>query len=44
VVRHNPVYVSYMARTLAHARRNLERHPELQGLREALGRHLPELV
>jgi aminoglycoside/choline kinase family phosphotransferase len=43
VVRDNPVYVPYMARTLSHARRNLERHPELAGLREALGRHLPEL-
>ncbi len=42
-VRDNPVYVPYMARTLSHARRNLERHPEVSGLRELLGRHLPEL-
>jgi N-acetylmuramate 1-kinase len=42
-VRDNPVYVPYMARTLSHVRRNLERHPEVAGLREALGRHLAEL-
>jgi aminoglycoside/choline kinase family phosphotransferase len=43
-VRGNEVYLPYVPRTLAHARRNLERHPELQGLRRVLGRHVPELA
>jgi aminoglycoside/choline kinase family phosphotransferase len=42
-VRRNPVYLEYVPRTLAHARRNLSRHPELAGLRRTLARHLPEL-
>jgi N-acetylmuramate 1-kinase len=42
-VRANEVYLPYVPRTLAHARRNLERHPELAGLRRVLGRHVPEL-
>jgi aminoglycoside/choline kinase family phosphotransferase len=42
-VRANPVYLPYIPRTLAHARRNLARHPELDGLRRALARHLVEL-
>jgi hypothetical protein len=42
-VRGNEVYLPYVPRTLAHVRRNLERHPELAGLRSVLSRHLPEL-
>jgi N-acetylmuramate 1-kinase len=43
-VRENPVYLPYIPRTLAHARRNLARYPELASLRRVLGRHLPELA
>ena len=43
-VRDNHVYLPYIPRTLAHARRNLARHPELAGLRRALARHLEELA
>jgi N-acetylmuramate 1-kinase len=43
-VRGNTVYLPYMPRTLAHVRRNLERYPELSGLRRALGRHIEELA
>jgi aminoglycoside/choline kinase family phosphotransferase len=42
-VRGNEVYLPYVPATLAHVRRNLERHPELLGLRRVLGRHVPEL-
>ncbi len=42
-VRCNPVYLPYIPRTLAHARRNLSRYPELQRLWRTLARHLPEL-
>ncbi len=42
-VRRNPVYLPYIPRTLAHARRNLSRHPELERLWRTLARHLPEL-
>jgi N-acetylmuramate 1-kinase len=42
-VRGNEVYLPYVPRTLAHARRNLERHPELAGLRRVLTRHVTEL-
>jgi aminoglycoside/choline kinase family phosphotransferase len=42
-VRGNEVYLPYIPRTLAHARRNLERHPELAALRRVLGRHIEEL-
>jgi hypothetical protein len=37
------VYLPYIPRTLASARRNLVRHPELSGLHRALARHLEEL-
>jgi hypothetical protein len=43
-VRENPVYLQYVPRTLAHARRNLRRHPELVGLHRVLARHLEELA
>ncbi|HXB56557.1 MAG TPA: phosphotransferase [Vicinamibacteria bacterium] len=43
-MRSNPVYLPYIAGTLAHARRNLSRHPELQGLWRVLARHLEELT
>lgn len=43
-VRGNPVYLPYMAGTLAHARRNLSRHPELHGLWRVLARHLEEIA
>jgi aminoglycoside/choline kinase family phosphotransferase len=42
--RANPVYLPYLPRTLAHARRNLARHPELAGLRRVLARHIEELA
>jgi aminoglycoside/choline kinase family phosphotransferase len=42
-VRYNEVYLPYVPQTLAHARRNLVRHPELAGLHRVLRRHLPEL-
>jgi aminoglycoside/choline kinase family phosphotransferase len=43
-VRSNPVYLPYMPRTLAHARDNLSRHPELERLWRTLGRHVEELA
>ena len=42
-VRGNTVYLPYIPRTLAHARRNLSRHPELERLWRTLARHVPEL-
>jgi N-acetylmuramate 1-kinase len=42
-VKGSPVYLPYIPRTLANARRNLARHPELSGLRRALAHHLEEL-
>jgi aminoglycoside/choline kinase family phosphotransferase len=42
-VKGNRVYLPYIPRTLANARRNLVRYPELSGLRRALGRHIEEL-
>src|SRR6185295_11857250 len=42
-VRGNPVYLQYVPRTLAHARRNLLRHPELAGLHRVLAAHIEEL-
>ena len=42
-VRHNPVYLPYIPRTLAHVRRNLSRYTELERLRRTLARHMPEL-
>lgn len=41
--RGSDVYLPYVPRTLANARRNLVRHPELSGLHRALARHLEEL-
>jgi aminoglycoside/choline kinase family phosphotransferase len=43
-VRRNPVYLPYMPRTLAHARRLLARYPELERLWRTLGRHVEELA
>jgi aminoglycoside/choline kinase family phosphotransferase len=43
-VKGNRVYLPYIPRTLANARRNLVRYPELSGLRRALGRHIEELA
>ncbi len=43
VVRSNPVYLPYIPGTLAHVKRNLERHPELASLSSVLRRHLEEL-
>jgi aminoglycoside/choline kinase family phosphotransferase len=43
-VRSNPVYLPYIPRTLAHARRNLSRYPEIERLWRALGRHVEELA
>jgi len=42
-VRGKDVYLRYVAPTLAHVRRNLERHAEFAGLRRALARHIEEL-
>ncbi len=42
-VKGSRVYLPYIPRTLASARRNLARYPELSGLRRALARHLEEL-
>ncbi len=42
-VRRNPIYLPYMPRTLAHARRNLSRYPDLERLWRTLARHVPEL-
>jgi aminoglycoside/choline kinase family phosphotransferase len=43
-VRRNPVYLQYIPRTAAHARRNLARYPELERLWRTLSRHAPELA
>jgi aminoglycoside/choline kinase family phosphotransferase len=43
-VRENPVYLPYIPRNLAHARRNLSRYPELGRLWRTLLRHVPELA
>jgi aminoglycoside/choline kinase family phosphotransferase len=43
-VRSNPVYLPYIPRTLAHARRNLSRYPQLERLWRTLGRHVEELA
>ncbi len=43
-VRRNPVYLPYMPRTLAHARRILSRYPELERLWRTLARHVEELA
>jgi aminoglycoside/choline kinase family phosphotransferase len=43
VVRNNPVYLPYIPRTLAHVKRNLDRHPELASLATVLRRHIEEL-
>jgi aminoglycoside/choline kinase family phosphotransferase len=43
-VRRNPVYLPYMPRTLAHARRMLARYPELERLWRTLARHVEELA
>ena len=42
-VRGSRVYLPYIPRTLASARRNLIRYPELAGFHRALARHLEEL-
>ena len=42
-VKGSRVYLPYIPRTLASARRNLARYPELAGLRRALAHHLEEL-
>jgi aminoglycoside/choline kinase family phosphotransferase len=42
-VRQNPVYLQYIPRTIAHARHNLARYPELERLWRTLARHVPEL-
>jgi N-acetylmuramate 1-kinase len=43
-VRQNPVYLPYIPRTLAHARHNLSRYPQLERLWQTLSRHVPELA
>ena len=42
-VRQKRHYLQYVDRTLANARRNLVRHPELDRLRRALAHHIEEL-
>jgi aminoglycoside/choline kinase family phosphotransferase len=44
VVRGNPVYDRYVPRTLALARRNLARHPELEPIHRVLAKHIEELT
>ena len=44
VVRGSRVYLQYVPRTLAHARRNLALRPELADLRRRLARYIPELA
>jgi aminoglycoside/choline kinase family phosphotransferase len=39
----NRSYVEYMPRTLAHVRRNLEKHARFSRLRDVLGRHVTEI-
>ena len=43
-VRGTDVYRPYIPRTLASARRNLARHPELRGLHRVLAHHIEELA
>jgi aminoglycoside/choline kinase family phosphotransferase len=43
-VRGSDVYLPYIPRTLANARRNLLRHPELLAMHRVLARHLEELA
>jgi hypothetical protein len=43
-VRGSHHYLRYIPRTLANARRNLLRHPELAGLHRVLARHIEELA
>ena len=43
-VRGSDHYLRYIPRTLANARRNLLRHPELSGLHRVLARHIEELA
>ncbi len=43
IVRENSVYLQHIPRTLASARRNLHRYPELGGLLRVLSRHVEEL-
>ena len=42
-VRGNQVYLPYISPTLANARRNLVRYPELEGVRKVLARHIVEI-
>jgi aminoglycoside/choline kinase family phosphotransferase len=41
-VRHNPVYIQYMPRTLHYARANIEKYPRFARLRELLASHIEE--
>jgi aminoglycoside/choline kinase family phosphotransferase len=43
-VRHNPVYIQYIPRTLAYARENLDKYARFGRLRELLARHVDEFV
>ena len=43
-VRGTDVYLPHIPRTLANARRNLMRHPELLGMHRVLARHIEELA
>jgi aminoglycoside/choline kinase family phosphotransferase len=43
VVRGNRIYLQYVPRTLAHARRNLTGRPELARLHRLLADHVEEL-
>ncbi|MFB3853008.1 MAG: aminoglycoside phosphotransferase family protein [Vicinamibacterales bacterium] len=44
VVRQNPVYIQYTARTLQYVRTNLRRYARFERLMEILASHLPELA
>lgn len=41
--RRNPVYIQYMPRTLRYAKRNLDKYPRFDRLRELLAVHVEEL-
>lgn len=43
-VKHNPAFLQDIPRTFSYVKRNLLAHPELDSLRERLGRYVPELA
>jgi aminoglycoside/choline kinase family phosphotransferase len=41
-VKHNPNFLAHIPRTLGYVRRNLEKYPELQTIRNRLAPYVPE--